>query len=1307
MENKPSLPQFDVSDTSSIGTRWTKWKRSLELFLDVNCIALASRKKSYLLHFAGSDVQDIFYEIEGHNAAPPAGSDVYKETIRLLDAYFAPMASIPYDRYVFRSMKQEDESVEKFVGRLREQGRLCDYGGALDMRITEQVFDNCRSDELREIILKKKLLTVPAIVEEARILETVKRNKEEMKKLSTPLDEPQAYQVKRERKKEVCFRCGNSGHFANDRGCPAKNRICDKCNLIGHFRKMCKTKLDGKQIAAKKKKNRVLQVRESDDDDDLTNGSADEPVESDSDSDVQQICATGTEHDKVTCYIGGVKQNWIVDSGAHVNVVSRGTWRILKHQGCKISCSSESRKFLRVYGNGKLKIHKVIRADISTRSKTVHHDVYVVDNEKGANLLCKQTSMDLGILKIEGEVFNVAKKEEPPIGKVKGLQVDVKIDEKVVPVQQPARRLPIPLEELVESKLQDLLKQDIIEPAPLRITWASPLVVTPKDGGRSVRLCVDMRRANEAIIPERHPLPTFDEIMPHLDGCKYFSKIDLVKAFHQIELAPSSREITTFVTPNAYYRYKRLMFGMNCAAEIFQREIERILKGLKGIKVFVDDILVFAKTQEEHDRRVQAVLRRLKEYEITVNMDKSEIGKKAVDFMGHTLSAKGISPMNNKVSAIQTFRRPSNVAEMRSFLGLVNYVGKFIPNLSSLSAPLRQMTVKGAPFCWTREEKRSFEAIKSALVEPEHLGYFSPKNPTTLITNASDNGLGAVLLQHQQGKTKVISYASKSLTKAEKKYSTLDKEALAIAWATERFRMYLTGLHFTIMTDHKPLVSIFSLTSIPNQRQERWVLKMQAYRYKIEYVPGRINIADPLSRLSEVLDKKSFDRSSEADLCAVVEVNKPAAITMSEIIQRSQEDEELQGVKTALHNGEWEGVLKKYAPFKSELCFANEILLRKNRIVVPQDLREVILTLAHIGHPGREKMKRRLRVAVWWPGIDAAVEKVCKECFSCQLVAPFEKPEPLRIRDLPSAPWIHLAGDFLGPLPDGTYLFMLIDLYSRYVLAEPMKYTTSKEVIRFLNESFTRMGLPYILTFDNARNFSSQELKDYCVDRGIKLTHTTPYYPSANGEIERQNRSVLKVLKISKQQGTIWKEALQDYLYMYSVTPHSVTGVSPAQLMFGRRFRDLIPHMQMELCDDEELRDRDRIVKHNAKECRDRRVGAKESQIEVGDEVLLKNMTPQNKLSSNFLSTAAKVIHRNGNSLTLETENGQVYKRNTSHVKPLVRPAEGKQQRLAEKSDDNEVVEPVEDPVSSQVSDTLQRPRREVRRPKHLDDFRL
>lgn len=254
---------------------------------------------------------------------------------------------------------------------------------------------------------------------------------------------------------------------------------------------------------------------------------------------------------------------------------------------------------------------------------------------------------------------------------------------------------------------------------------------------------------------------------------------------------------------------------------------------------------------------------------------------------------------------------------MRSFLGLVNYVGRFIPNLSTFSAPLREMTLKGNIFHWSKDVKLAFDKIKLSLSNPKHLGYYNPKYSTTLVTDASDHGLGAVLMQSHKGKQRVIAYASKSLFKSEKMYPTLDKEALAIVWATERYQMYLKGLDFTILTVHKPLVAIFSEKSVPNQRQERWVLRMQAFRYNIVHVPGKVNIADPLSRLPETLKGETFDKQAEPILCSVAEVCKPGAVTMGEVIQASQDDEEVQNVKLALHSVKWDEAIKRYAAFKS------------------------------------------------------------------------------------------------------------------------------------------------------------------------------------------------------------------------------------------------------------------------------------------------------------------------------------------------------------------------------------------------------
>ncbi|XP_058828590.1 uncharacterized protein LOC131688402 [Topomyia yanbarensis] len=431
MENKPNLPPFDVSDSASIGKRWAKWKRSLELFLEVNCIALASRKRSCLLHYAGPEVQDIFFNIDGHDAVPPAGTYVYREAIRLLDAHFAPLSSVPYERVIFRRMTQlENENVEKFIHRLRDQGRLCEYGNALEMRITKQVFDNGNSDSLREAILKKKLMTVQEITVEGRILETVKRNREEMKK---SVDETSVNVVRKPTREEICFRCGYTGHFASDKKCPAKSKACDKCTIVGHFKKMCKTKIVPKSKTSTRK-GKIQQVKNAE------SLSSESTPDDSSEEEVQHVYAAGSVSEKVTCFVGGVKLDWVIDSGAHVNVINRVTWKWLKKQGCIVSRQEKSNKTLRVYGDGKLEVYKVIKADIATRNKTVHHEIYVVNNHKRTNLLSRGTSIDLGVLEIHAEVFNVAEPNEPPIGKLKAVQVQIKTDDRIPPVQQACRR---------------------------------------------------------------------------------------------------------------------------------------------------------------------------------------------------------------------------------------------------------------------------------------------------------------------------------------------------------------------------------------------------------------------------------------------------------------------------------------------------------------------------------------------------------------------------------------------------------------------------------------------------------------------------------------------------------------------------------------------------------------------------------------------------------------------------------------------------------------------------------------------------
>lgn len=258
----------------------------------------------------------------------------------------------------------------------------------------------------------------------------------------------------------------------------------------------------------------------------------------------------------------------------------------------------------------------------------------------------------------------------------------------------------------------------------------------------------------------------------------------------------------------------------------------------------------------------------------------------------------------------------------------------------------------------------------------------------------------------------------------------LDKEAMAIFWGVNRFEMYLQGKDFVVVTDHKPLLRIFATDSAPNARQQRWVLHLQGYRFKLVYVPGKTNIADPLSRLAQTGEDRSCDRECDMDLCAIAECALPTTVTMTKMIAYSERDQEMTMLRDAINTGKWTDALKPYRLFQDELCCANQVVMRQNKIVVPTNLRDRILSLAHSGHPGSNKMKRRLRAALWWPGIDKDTEKNCKRCLECQAVGRGPNPEPLRLREMPTTPWSHLCADFMGPLPNGKSLFVLIDFYS-------------------------------------------------------------------------------------------------------------------------------------------------------------------------------------------------------------------------------------------------------------------------------------
>lgn len=650
-------------------------------------------------------------------------------------------------------------------------------------------------------------------------------------------------------------------------------------------------------------------------------------------------------------------------------------------------------------------------------------------------------------------------------------------------------------------------------------------------------------------------------------------------------------------------------------------------------------------------------MKRIKGMNMKINEEKSVFGVKEVTFLGHVVSVHGIKPTQDKIQAILDLQPPSCMTELKSLMGTVNFVGKFIPNLASITAGMRELLVKDTPFVWRDRHDHELNEIKSTLGKVESLGFFNPVDETLLITDASPVGVGAILAQVKDGVSRAIYCASKSLSLHEKKYCQTEKECYAIVWAMEKFYMYLYGHRFTLITDCKPLQYLFNRAqSKPSARIERWILRLQSFDFDVRYEPGDKNLADSFSRLSVKSVSSDEQTGIENDVVQwLVEEMKPVAIRIEDLSKATTEDEELCKVKDAIETGDWSGVSLQYgvSTIKNDLIMYGDLILRGDRIVVPSSLREKVVQMAHSGHQGSTGIKALLRSKVWFPGMDKLVEQVVKRCKPCQMTSIPDSPNPI-IRRIPTQPWQDLAMDFKEGLPSGKSLLVVVCYTSRFIQVEAMRPATSQRVISALLRMFSLFGVPRSITADNGPQFRSSELKQFCTSYGIHLNLSTPYWPEQNGAVERQMRNIGRRIKISTIQGTDWENDLLTYLLMYHATPQETTGVSPSKMMLGRELQTTVPSINkcnsLEL---EQMRDRDMILKEKHKTRADERRHVAYHKLREGDTVIIRNIQ-MGSLQPTFTAEEFKIIEVQGSKITVRSkESGRTYVRNSAHLKKL------------------------------------------------------
>ncbi|XP_014667395.1 PREDICTED: uncharacterized protein K02A2.6-like [Priapulus caudatus] len=600
------------------------------------------------------------------------------------------------------------------------------------------------------------------------------------------------------------------------------------------------------------------------------------------------------------------------------------------------------------------------------------------------------------------------------------------------------------------------------------------------------------------------------------------------------------------------------------------------------------------------------------------------------------------------------------------------------------------------------------------------MGYFDPTKQSEVLVDASPVGVAAVLTQKSGDEISVISYASRALSSVEQRYSQTEREALAVVFGCEKFHLYLYGSHFIILTDHRPLLGIFNNPrSTPPARIERWVLRLQQYDMMLQYRPGKDNPADFTSRHPG--NSASCSRAEiigEEYINFLAQASTPIALTLDGIRAATAGDKEMQDVIKAIRSDRWSPEISQYQKVRGELSVTADqsLVLRGRRIVLPQSLRQRAIELSHEGHQGLVKSKQLLRAKVWFPNVDKLMADQIEKCIACQsnITTP-QTTVPLQMTDLPDYPWQSVSVDFYGELPSGEHLMVLIDDFSRYPVVEIIHSLTATTVIPVLDRVFSQFGTPERLRSDNGPPFNSQDFADFTKYLGIKHHRVTPLWPQANGEVERFMRNLGKVTRAAAVEHKSWKQELFKYLRNYRATPHSTTGVPPATVMFGRDI-----HIKLPSVDDgkgtpdkinSEIRSRDRAAKARMKSYSDSKRRVKESNLHVGDTVLVRQKKV-NKLTPPYSPKPMTVIIVEGTKVTAKCD-GHRITRNASFFKKFrgekVKGSGTPNKRLVRDLDYDEVdiVDPVahNDPAPVEIQPAPVRPQRRARRPAYLQDY--
>lgn len=1163
-------PPGTFSFDGNLSENWRRWVQRYELYLTASGANEKEEKTqvAILLHTIGEEGLEIFNtfvftEGEEHKLLP---------VLTKFCQYCNPRKNTVMERYTFwEKVQKEGESIDQFVTSLKNHAKNCDFGDQKDFMIRDRIIFGVRDARLKERLLRDSAdPKLERVVELCRASEAssrqviqlaatapisvnaISKTKTNKRPFNKHYTKSTGYPPKQHAPNPTQFQCRNCGNSHGKRECPAYGKSCLKCNKKNHFAKMCRSAIannsPGKVHALVEEVEPALQS--------LFIGELQ----------VGQLEAKNPLNAwyaelKLSCSKSPVK--FKLDTGAEANILPQRLYHRLSNKPDLV----KTQTILSAYGGQKLRPC----GQISTSINSINVDLYVVDVDSPA-ILGLNTCQELRLIeRVESIERGTLKQGFEPLtrdslvrdfsdvftglGKFKG-EYKIEVDSNVKPVVHPPRKVPFSLQNKLKETIEKLEKDNVIAVVEEPTEWVNSIVIVEKKDG-SLRLCLDPRDLNTAIKREHFQIPTAEDVAAELHGKKVFSILDEKDGYWQVQLDYESSFLCTFNTPFGRYRFKRMPFGISSASEVFQKKNQQIFGDIKGVNMIADDMIIAAENNDEHDAIVRKVMTRAREQNVKFNPNKVQFKVDTVQYMGHVITQEGLKADDKKITAIVNMPAPEDKQALQRILGMVNYFSKFIPRMAEITAPLRLLLKKDSKWIWDANHDRAFQEIKDALTNSPVLKFFDPSKPITIQADASQNGLGACLLQEKPP----IAYASRSLTAAEKNYAQIEKELLAIVFACNKFHQYIYGKQVEVQSDHKPLEAIIKKPLCKaSPRLQRMLLRLQRYQIGITYVPGKfMYIADTLSRayLSNMEESK-LDQEFNEDMDVMIPTlvtNLSASDNKREQLQQATvRDPELHDLLSMVRSGWPERKsdtflsVRQYFHLQDEIHEAEGLLFCGDRLIIPRDMRKEMLTTIHECHLGMEKCKSRARLTLYWPGMSTEIDDYISKCATCNRYKRKQQKEPLIPHEIPERPWQKLGMD-LFEYGARDYL-VVVDYFSIYPEISVLENKTAGTVILHLKSMLARHGIPETIMSDNMP-FNSKEFKDFARSWDIELVTSSPTYPQSNGLSERMDQTIKNILRIN---GDPYMALLE-----YRNTPLSGMSYSPAQMLMSRTLRFKIP----------------------------------------------------------------------------------------------------------------------------------------------------